>query len=428
MCVLAACLMLGLAWLNERATHQPMRAANDAAAMAYGRQDYASAWAAEVRALGMGRALVATQIEERRVVVELQTRASFSAGHYGALIKFSRLVLQSGALGLGAYLAVERQISAGAVIASSLLLTRALSPIEQVVGSWKSINQARDAYADLGRLFKGAKARDPYMNLPTPRGEITLEGVSMLTATRDRAALVDISCKIEAGLFVGVIGPSGAGKSSLLRLIAGAASPDRGALRIDGAAFADWDFERLALHVGFLPQEFLLFAGTIRDNISRFQGHLGGNARSVDDEVIRCAQAAGVHDMILRLPNGYATRVGLGGAGLSSGQTQRIALARALYGRPRILILDEPNAHLDNEGEIALINCLEALRKDGVTIIVAAHRGAVLAKADKMMLLQGGHLALYGGLAEVAAAMRGQPATPDAKAAPAKPAARAQKA
>jgi len=406
MCILAAGLMLSLAWLNERATHGPLKAANDASAMAYGRQDYASAWSAEIRALGMGKALVATQLEERRKVVELQTHASFSAGGYSAMIKFARLVLQSAALGLGAWLAVERQISAGAIIAASLLLTRALAPIEQIVGSWKSITAARDAYADLNRLFKGAAAQPARINLPTPKGDIALENVSMLTASRDRTALNDVSFTIEAGQFVGVIGPSGAGKSSLLRLIAGAAAPERGAIRIDGASVADWDSERLAQHIGFLPQEFLLFAGTIRDNISRFRGHLGENPEAVDAEVIRAAMAAGAHDMILRLPHGYATRVGLGGSGLSAGQTQRVALARAMYGNPRIMILDEPNAHLDAEGEQLLVATLSKLHKTGVTIIVAAHRGGVLAHADKLMLLKTGQIELYGKLADVAAAMR----------------------
>jgi len=418
LCLLASGLMLSLAWLNERATHAPLKAANDAAALAYGRQDYASAWASEIRALGMGRALVAKQLDDRRTVVELQTRASFAAGRYNGLIKFFRLVLQSGALGFGAYLAVERQISAGAIIAASLLLTRALAPIEQIVASWKSIISARDAFSDLKRLFAGAEARPQAINLPTPRGDISVEGVTMLTAHRERVALSDVSLKIEAGQFVGVIGPSGAGKSTLLRLIAGAVAPERGVARIDGAAMGDWDSERLARHVGFLPQEFLLFAGAIRDNISRFQGYLGADAEALDAQVIAAAQAAGAHDMILRLPQGYATKVGLGGSGLSADQTQRIALARALFGAPRILVLDEPNAHLDADGELVLIEALGRLRAEGVTIVVAAHRGGVLAAADKLVLIKGGRIELYGQLADVAAAMRGATAPPSPAAQP----------
>jgi len=421
LCTLAAALMLTLAWLNERATHAPLKAANEAAAMAYGRQDYASAWAAEVRALGMGRALVAKQLADRRAMIDLQTRASFAAGRYNGLIKFARLVLQSGALGFGAYLAVERQISAGAIIAASLLLTRALAPIEQIVGSWKSIIQARDAYADLTRLFKGAARVPVAMHLPAPRGEISLEGVTMLTANRERLALSDLSLRIAPGEFVGIIGPSGAGKSTLLRLIAGAATPERGVARIDGAAMADWDSERLARHIGFLPQDFLLFAGSIRDNISRFQAHLGEDAETLDAAIIEAAQAAGAHEMIQRLPAGYATQVGLGGSGLSAGQTQRVALARALFGRPRLLILDEPNAHLDADGEVTLIEGLTRLKAAGVTIVVAAHRGGVLAGADKLALIKGGRLEMFGQLADVAAAMRA--AAPEASQAAPAPAA-----
>ncbi len=425
MCLLSCGLMLGLAWMNEKSTHAPLKAANDAAAAAYGRQDYTSAWAAEVRALGMGRALVAKQLEERQTVVELQTRASFAAGHYSGLIKFCRLVLQSAALGFAAWLAIERQLSAGAIIAASLLLTRSLAPIEQIVGAWKSIVHARDAFADLKRLFDGASKAPAPMHLPAPRGEIRLERVTLLTAGRDRIALNDVSAAIQPGEFIGVIGPSGAGKSSLLRLIAGAVAPERGVVRIDGAALTDWDSERLARHMGFLPQEFLLFAGSIRDNISRFQGHLGGEAEAIDAEVVRVAKAAGAHEMILSLPKGYATVVGLGGTGLSAGQTQKVALARALYGRPQVLILDEPNAHLDADSEQGLIGALQALRADGVTVIVAAHRGAILANADKLLLLKDGRVDMFGQLTDVAAAMRGPNAAPAQPAAAPAPAATA---
>jgi ATP-binding cassette subfamily C protein len=413
MCVGSCLLMLGLAWLNEKATHGPLKAANSAAAIAYAKQDHASAWASEIRALGMGRALVAKQLEERREVVELQTRASFSAARYGGLIRFARLVLQSAALGVGAWLAIERQISAGSVIAASLLLTRALAPIEQIVGAWKSIIQAHSAFEALNSLFAGIKPEDAHIRLPVPRGEIAIEGASVPTPTQDRLALNDISLQIEAGLYVGVIGSSGAGKSTLLRLLAGAAQARSGVVRIDGAAMSDWEPDRLARHIGFLPQEFLLFSGSIKDNISRFRAHLGEDGETVDAETIRAAQAAGAHEMILRLPQGYATKVGLGGAGLSAGQTQRVALARALFGQPQIVILDEPNAHLDVDGEAQLVETLAQLKKSGVTLIVAAHRGPVLSIADKLVLLQGGHVALYGQLTEVLTAMRA-PAPPQA--------------
>jgi ATP-binding cassette subfamily C protein len=410
LCVVSAAIMLGLAWLNERATHAPLKSANDAAALAYAKQDHVSDWAAEVRALGMGPALVAKQLGERHGATDLQITASFSAARYNGLIKFTRLVLQSAALGLGAYLAIERQISSGAVIAATLLLTRALSPIELIVGGWKSIIQAHGAYESLQRLFANQRSHDAYMHLPSPKGDIALENVSALSPSRDRVALADVSFKIEAGQFVGVVGSSGAGKSTLLRLLAGAALADKGVVRIDGSAFDDWDPERLALYIGFLPQDFLLFPGTISENISRFRVHLGIDPEIVDAETIEAAKSAGAHEMILRLPQGYATRVGLGGTGLSAGQTQRIALARALFGRPSMVILDEPNAHLDGEGEHQLIACLERLRDDGVTVIVAAHRGSVLAAADRLLLLNNGRVELFGRLADVATHSRAQAA------------------
>ncbi len=425
MCVGSGLLMLGLAWLNEKATHGPLKAANTAAAIAYAKQDHASAWASEIRSLGMGRALVAKQLEERREVVELQTQASFAAARYGGLIRFARLVLQSAALGVGAWLAIERQISAGSVIAASLLLTRALAPIEQIVGAWKSIIQAQGAFEGLNKLFAGTKPEDAHIRLPAPRGDIAIEAVSVMTPTLDRVALNNISLQIEAGGYIGVIGPSGAGKSTLLRLIAGAAQPASGVVRIDGAAVGDWEPDRLARHIGFLPQEFLLFSGSIKDNISRFRAHLGEDAEALDAETIRAAQAAGAHEMILRLPQGYATKVGLGGAGLSAGQTQRIALARALFGQPQIVILDEPNAHMDADGEQQLLETLTQLKKAGVTIIVAAHRGVVLSIADKLTLIQGGQVALHGQLNDVLAAMR-PPAAPTPAPAPAPDAAQRQ--
>ena len=406
MCIGSGTLMLGLAWLNEKATHAPLTAANSAAAIAYSKQDHASAWAAEIRALGMGKALVAKQMRERAEVVQLQTQASFAAARYGGLIRFARLVLQSAALGVGAWLAIERQISAGSVIAASLLLTRALAPVEQMVGSWKSIIQAHGAFEALNRLFAGAKPEDAHIRLPTPTGVVAVESASVMTPTQDRLALDSISLEIKAGRCVGLTGPSGAGKSTLLRLLAGAAQPKSGVVRIDGAAMSDWEPERLARHIGFLPQEFLLFSGTIRDNISRFRAWLGEEPEAIDAETIRAAQAAGAHEMILRLPQGYATHVGLGGAGLSAGQTQRVALARALFGQPRIVILDEPNAHLDAEGEQQLINSLTQLKKEGVTVVIAAHRGAVLSVVDDLALINGGQIALYGRAHDVLSALR----------------------
>ncbi len=232
---------------------------------------------------------------------------------------------------------------------------------------------------------------------------------------REAPVLVNINLQVEAGQMIGVIGASGAGKSTLLRAIAGPPEKRSGFVRIDGADVATWDSDRLARHIGYLPQDFLLFPGTIKENISRFSGYLpGAVAEAVDGEAIAAARAAAAHDLILTLPRGYDTPVGLGGIGLSAGQTQKVALARAFFGRPKILILDEPNAYLDVDGEAQLIASIAEFRKDGATIIVAAHRGGVLAAADKLLLLNGGRIERFGGLSDVLADMRQQAAPGEA--------------
>jgi len=411
-CTFASLSLLVLAWLNERGTHKLVTAATEAAGRAYAWQDQASSYSGEIRALGMCEALVEKQSRERGRATDLQATASFRAGMYSAALKLGRLVFQSAALGIGAYLAIQHAISPGAVIAASLLLTRALSPIEQIVGAWKGISNAKDAYKMLSVLLTDADAQ-PKTALPTPRGHIALENVCVAAPLREAPVLANISFQVEAGQMIGVIGASGAGKSTLLRAIAGPPEKRSGLVRIDGADVATWDSDRLARYIGYLPQDFVLFPGTIKENISRFSGYLpGAVAEFVDSHAIAAAKAAAAHDLILSLPRGYDTPVGLGGIGLSAGQTQKIALARAFFGKPKILILDEPNAYLDSDGEAQLVASIAAFRRDGATILVAAHRGAVLAAADKLLLLSGGRIARFGGLADVLADMRQQASEP----------------
>lgn len=397
-------VLLGLAWHNDRATHAVLRDASDAAAVAHMQQAQATAHAAEVRALGMRQALTARQLRDRAVVNDLQARASFAAGNHNGLIKFLRLALQSASMGVGALLIVEGSIAAGAMIAASLLMARALAPIEQIVGAWKTMVQAREAHRALDALFANEDGRTP-TRLPAPGGRIEVEALTVLTPEQDRVAVDGISFAVKPGELIGVIGMSGAGKSTLLRALAGAASPARGHIRFDGASSADWDAEALARHIGYLPQDFVLFPGSVKENIARFAGELGGDAAALDAAVVRAAQAIGAHDMIVRLPKGYDTPIGPGGAGLSAGQTQRVAFARALFGGPRILILDEPNAHLDSEAGFALMQTLNRLRQDGVTIILAAHSNDLLAAADKLLLLDAGRIVRF----EPLSAMRPKP-------------------
>jgi ATP-binding cassette subfamily C protein len=396
-----AVLLLGLAWLNEKATKAPLQKANEAASRLYASVDASAAAGGVLRALGMRRAMVNRHLEERRHSIQLGSQASFAGSTYMTLTKFFRLLLQSLSLGLGAYLAIEQKISAGSIFAASLLITRALAPIEQVLGAWKNVVQARGAYHTLQDLFEKSDHDRTPTRLPAARGEILLERVAVLSPKRDRMLLADINFRLEPGDALGVVGPSGAGKSTLVKLIAGALKPSQGAIRFDGADAKDWDDEQLAEHVGYVPQEPTLFRGTVKENIARFRNHLGADPAAIDAEAVRAAQACGAHELILRLPNGYDTELGWGGGGLSSGQAQRIALARALYGQPSVVILDEPNAHLDSDGETDLMEALVRLKLQKVTVVIVAHRTGVLAGVDKLLILRDGRMEMMGPRDEV---------------------------
>ena len=397
---LCACaLLVAMAWRSERAVQATLEAANGATSQAYGRQAQVTAHAAQVRALGMRRALTARALTDRAQVNELQLRASFTGGSWSSWVKAIRLVLQSAGLGVGAWLAVEGKISSGAIIATTLLMSRALSPIELLTGNWKQVIRARTAFLHLDAILRGAGDSTP-TQLPRPTGSIALEEVTVATPAGDRVAIAGLTAQINPGEIIGIAGLSGAGKSTLLAAMAGALPLLRGAVRLDGAALESWDPERLAAHIGYLPQDFVLFPGTVKENIARFAGEIGGDRQQIDAAVVAVAQMVGAHEMILRLPNGYDTIVGQGGAGVSAGQTQRIALARALYGDPAILLLDEPNASLDAEGQLALIALVRQLAERGRTVVMAAHHPELLSQSTRVMLLSNGRLTNFGPLAK----------------------------
>lgn len=385
-------VLAGLAWLNEKVTAPGLSAASEMAAATYARQDYTSASAETVRALGMVRPLVARHVEERSQMIGLQTEASFASGGLVSFTKFARLAMQSCALGLGAWLAINHQISAGAVIAASLLVTRALAPVEQIVAGWKGFVQTRAARDRLDLVLKHGAAQRKSTQLPAARGELTFEGVVAGPPESPQPSIFDVSFQLPAGQVMAVVGPSGAGKSTLIRMAAGAGAPLRGVVRLDGASYLDWPNERLARFVGYLPQDFVLFPGTIKDNISRFARYAGTDIDTVDRQAVAAAQLTGAHEMILHLPQGYDTEVGPNGAGLSAGQRQRIALARAFYGDPSLLVLDEPNAHLDSEGELALGQALQQARQRGVTVLMVVHHGAILRQADHVAIIKDGRI------------------------------------
>lgn len=396
------CVILPLiAWANERATRSRLDRAQMIASVSYANQDALLASSDSIRALGMRRAVVARQLRQREAMLVAQTEASFAAGGYLTATKFTRLALQSLALGLGALLAVDNLISGGAIFAASFLIARALAPIEQLIGTWKTIVQAQQSYRSLNGLLEGNVGQPEPTRLPAPQGAVTLEGVTVLNEARDGAILNAVSLRIEPGEVVAIVGPSGAGKSTFARAIAGALSPDRGTIRFDGADAGDWDPEQLARHIGYLPQDSALFAGSVAENIARFAGELGEDRATLDAAVVAAAGKVGADSLIRRLPNGYDHQLKLGGRGVSAGQAQRIALARAVYGDPRILILDEPNAHLDSEGDAALVAALAVLKQEKRTILIVSHKLGILPVVDKMLVLREGRAEIYGPRDEV---------------------------
>ncbi|WP_184112178.1 type I secretion system permease/ATPase [Sphingomonas abaci] len=396
-------ILPAIAWRNEVATRSGMARAQEVATRTYAAQDAMLAAAENVRALGMRRALVARQLRQREAMLVAQTEAGFRAGGYFTATKFVRLALQSLALGLGALLAVDNKISGGAIFASSFLIARALAPVELLIGSWKGIAQAHASYRGLDALLAAAPVAADVTQLPAPRGSLQLEGVTLLNATRDATLLNAVSFAVAPGEVVAIVGPSGAGKSTLVRAIAGALPIDRGHVRIDSADLNDWDAERLARHIGYLPQDSVLFEGTVKENIARFDTEAAADRATIDAQVVQAAEMVGAQDLILRLPGGFDHRLGLGGRGVSAGQAQRIALARAVYGDPALYILDEPNAHLDAEGDAALNAAIARLKAAGKTILIVSHKLGVLPVVDKILVLRDGRAELFGPRDEILA-------------------------
>ncbi len=417
MTIVGGAILVVLAVLNERATRTRAREAFIAQSQAYASQEAAAANAEVVRALGMRGALRERQLADRRSGLDLSVKAQFTGGGYSSATKFTRMFLQSAALGLGAWLAVDKQISAGSIIAASVLMSRALQPIEQLVGSWGVVGQTRGALNNLIKLFPPKGMDMPGTLLPAPTGALALEQVAVRAPGEGPILLRGVSMRLAPGEILGVIGPSGAGKTTLARVACGAITPDAGTVRLDGASLTDWDGDRLGRYVGYVPQDSALIAGSIKDNISRFAGWAqrdaaAPTAEAIDAAVVAAAQAAGVHELILRFPNGYDTLLGPGGRGLSAGQAQRVALARALYDNPTLLILDEPNSALDADGEAALNKAILAAKARGAAILIVAHRTGILNIADRLLVLRDGQVERVGPRAEIIAQMAAAAKTP----------------
>lgn len=416
-----------LAWLNERDTRPRLQKAIHSQNHAYAAQEGVAAQAEVVRALGMRQSSIARQVAQRTQATAAQADAQLAGGRYSGAIKFLRLAMQSAALGLAAYLAVKSEISPGSIIASSVLLSRAVAPIELLVGVWPSLVQAAASWKTLTDLFAStASVERERTTLPAPKGRLQVEGVSVKFPDTEAPQLRGVSFALKPGQTLGVVGASGSGKTTLARVVAGALKPQAGAVRLDGAEYDAREGDELARWIGYLPQIPSLFAGSIKDNISRFSTATGIDQETADKGAVQAAMAAGAHELILRLPNGYDTVLGPFGQGLSAGQAQRVALARALYGDPVLLVLDEPNSNLDQEGEAALMQAILAASARGAAVIIIAHRAGVLARVDRLLMMREGVVQLEGPREEVLEKMRATSPRPaqTVQAAPSAPAAR----
>lgn len=403
-------ILTALAWLNERLSRGPLTQAGTLSVQATQSVEMQLRNSDTIEAMGMLGRLYRRWRLPQRGYVRRQALASERSALIGAISKTIRLALQSLVLGLGAWLAIDGQMSGGMMIAGSILMGRVLTPIDQVIGTWRQWANTRLSWQRLQTLLTAHPQRPERLPLPAPEGRLRLDGVSALPPGVQGAAptLAAIDFALDAGDVLGVIGPSGSGKSTLGRLVAGVWKARVGTVRLDGGDITHWDRDRLGPHIGYLPQDVELFAGTVAENISRF-----AEVDADPGQVTDAAMQAGAHEMILALAQGYDTRLGPGGQGLSGGQRQRIALARALYGSPRLVILDEPNASLDESGELALLQALGRLRDQKITTILITHRPKVLEVTTRLLVLNGGRMQLFGPTAEVIAKLS-PPAPPRA--------------
>lgn len=335
-----------------------------------------------------------------------QTNASDRSGGMSSVTKVLRMTAQSGMLALGAILVLRHEATGGIMIASSILLSRSLAPVEQAISHWKGFVSARQSWARLKKLVNLPQAFQPEVTLPPPSQNLSLRGVTIVPPGGAIAVVQDASFSLNAGDGLGIIGPSASGKSTLLRSIVGLWTPVRGEVRLDGATPDQWSMSEFGRYVGYLPQSVSLFEGSIADNIARF------DPEASSEGVLAAARAAGVHDMITQMPDGYNTQIGEQGAFLSAGQRQRLGLARALYGSPFLVVLDEPNSNLDAEGEAALSKAIAGVRHRGSIVIIVAHRPAALAAVDKVMAIANGRIQAFGPKDEVLQQVTRQPASP----------------
>jgi PrtD family type I secretion system ABC transporter len=397
--LVAAIALLLLSIANDAITRRPLLEANQAQIRATQFADTAIRNAEVVWAMGMLPAMIERWRASNNVAVEALRGASERSGKLVATTKFMRLFVQIAILGVGAILVLRSELTAGGMIAASILLSRALAPVELAMTAWRGLTSARIAYGRLRAQIEAFPTEPDRIRLPAPQGRIAVENLTFAAPGTGQAILRQVSFAVEPGEILAVIGPSAAGKSTLCRSIVGIAEPTSGKVRLDGSEIEHWDHDQLGRFVGFLPQDVELFAGTVRENIARM-------GAADDEAVVEAARLAHAHEMIQLLRQGYDTEIGEGGARLSGGQKQRLGLARAVFGDPRLIVLDEPNSNLDQAGEVALASALTALKQRGAAIIVVGHRPSTLAMADKVLLLKEGRTDLFGPRDQVLQTLR----------------------
>jgi ATP-binding cassette, subfamily C, bacterial exporter for protease/lipase len=394
----ATAILCVLAYVNEKVSKKPLSEANTMAITSSNLATNNLRNAEVIESMGMLPNLMNRWFKLHSKFLQLQGEASEKAGIVTAITKFVQVSVQSLVLGLGALLAIEGKISPGMMIAASILLGKSMGPVQMLIGVWKSWASTRSAYGRLSKLLEDNPARVSGMSLPKPTGVIHVEGAVAAPPGSQVAVLKGLSFAIQPGDAVGVIGPSGSGKSTLARLLVGVWPAASGKVRLDGADIYQWNKDELGPYIGYLPQDIELFAGTVSENIARF-----GEIDS--EQVIEAAKRAGVHDMILHFPKGYDTPLGDGGGGLSGGQKQRIGLARAMYGDPSVIVLDEPNSNLDDVGEQALVQAVIDMRRRGKTVVLITHRTSIIGATNKLLLLRDGAAQAYGPTDQVLAAL-----------------------
>ncbi|MDF2970363.1 MAG: type secretion system ATPase [Microvirga sp.] len=385
-----AVVLVSLTTCTEVFTRKPIKAASVHGTARTNLAEASRRNAEVIAAMGMGPAVQANWHGVNQRHLDAHEQASDVAGKLGSVSKSARMALQSGVLGLGAYLVVQGEASAGVIIAGSILAARALAPMEQVIAHWKGFSSARQSWTRLRELFAAFPEPAQALPLREPAATLSVESVALVPPGDQRVVVNGVSFEMKSGSALGIVGPSASGKSSLARALVGVWRPVRGSVRLDAASLDQWSPEALGRHIGYLPQDVDLFDGTIAQNIARFDTNSG------PDAVIRAAKEAGVHEMIVRLPDGYETRIGEGGTELSGGQRQRVALARALYRDPFLVVLDEPNSNLDGEGEHALTTAIANVRARGGIAIVVAHRPSALAAVDYVLVMAGGEAKAFG--------------------------------